>query len=996
MIELANFVRLPGGINMATGPEGGVTQVFRTNLSATGFTTVTSITITDTGATNTGIGRFSGFDLDGLVISTALVQSAAAVEGIEGSSIFPGNLSASDVVFRPGENVPGPDPGPLVGTDAEGNLLLGEIRLGDLGNASDSGFLSLGRGGEITITFPAPLVLAPNTYLYLGEWDPNGESVGGEGRTARVVVDGRMSVDGGIEGDAGPNLLHGTAGNDTLRGLDGNDTLEGLGGNDRLEGGNGRDTLRGQAGNDQLFGSAGGDRLEGGDGADTLDGGAGFDTLFGQGGADAIFAGADADTVFGGAGNDFLDGNDGFDSLDGGGGNDFIDGDNGNDTLLGGDGADTLDGWTGNDLLRGGGGHDSLLGFSGADTLEGGDGNDTLLGESEADRLLGGNGNDVLDGGPGSDTVLAGNGNDQILMFPLSFIGNEVIDGGGGRDAVVYDGARSAFTITEAGGSVTVAGPGGIDTLTGVDTLEFADGATVFLTTARIRSGFSLVDAEANREIGAVDIAFLYEAGLNRNGAIDSGGLNFWIDVFEGDYVAETNLHGQGLSFNAIALFFFDSAEFAALVRDAYGLNATPDNISNAQYLDLLYENILGREPEPLGRAFWLSALDAGLPRHVVLAEFAKSPENQTVDPPFDPLALEEVEPGTWEIGSGGQGATNGNDTLQGTSGADFLNGLAGNDVLLGFGGGDTLVGAEGDDTVDGGSGFDTAVFASNFSEYIVVGTASLALIDGPSGFDELIGIELLEFADVFLTLPDSPVQAIEDEFALVAGNVFALDVLANDLPGADFLDLAVIGVDGSGLLGSISISQDRSTILYDTEDAFDFLAPGEVIFESFSYSVTDGFTIEEASVVVAVEGAGGGLADMVIDFFDITDGTSGDSFFPGDPVFLTMSYGNLGGEPGDLEIGFYLSPDANVTTSDIFLDFVDVGVVGPGEFGSIDTANPPILDGEVAFDIPDGLAPGTYWIAAIADDIDDITESNEANNTSFADDITVFGDIFI
>lgn len=79
-------------------------------------------------------------------------------------------------------------------------------------------------------------------------------------------------------------------------------------------------------------------------------------------------------------------------------------------------------------------------------------------------------------GGSGSDT-LYGNSADNVLTGGL---GNDYIDGGLGTDTVVFSGPRSAYTITwvdvTGGGAVaTVTGPDGMDRITNVEFLRFAD-----------------------------------------------------------------------------------------------------------------------------------------------------------------------------------------------------------------------------------------------------------------------------------------------------------------------------------------------------------------------------------------------------------------------------------------------------------------------------------------------------------------------------------------
>jgi Ca2+-binding RTX toxin-like protein len=94
----------------------------------------------------------------------------------------------------------------------------------------------------------------------------------------------------------------------------------------------------------------------------------------------------------------------------------------------------------------------------------GGSGNDSLSGNDVANVLGAGVGNDTLTGGLGADTL----------------------DGGEGLDTAIYAGPKAGYTVTRAGTGYTVVdtNPGdaggneGTDTLSGIEWLQFSDGAT--------------------------------------------------------------------------------------------------------------------------------------------------------------------------------------------------------------------------------------------------------------------------------------------------------------------------------------------------------------------------------------------------------------------------------------------------------------------------------------------------------------------------------------
>jgi hypothetical protein len=137
----------------------------------------------------------------------------------------------------------------------------------------------------------------------------------------------------------------------------------------------------------------------------------------------------------------------------------------------------------------------------------------------------------------------------------------------------------------------------------------------------------------------AQTVALVYEAALDRDGQIDTGGLDFWIGKW-----------AEGLSEEEISGFFLRSDEF----REKFG---DPDSLSNEALVERLYENILGRGAEAGGRQFWIDALEQGFSRDRLLLEFAKSGENRAGSPFVE--TLEEVLPGSWEFA--------GDDILPGT-----------------------------------------------------------------------------------------------------------------------------------------------------------------------------------------------------------------------------------------------------------------------------------------------------------------------------------------
>ena len=99
----------------------------------------------------------------------------------------------------------------------------------------------------------------------------------------------------------------------------------------------------------------------------------------------------------------------------------------------------------------------------------------------------------------------------------------------------------------------------------------------------------------------------LYQAAFNRTP--DSAGLGYWISKMD---------HGASLS--SVAHDFVGSNEFVG----AYGSKP-----SDADFVSLLYHNVLHRDGEAAGVAHWLQVLGAGTSRDNVLIAFSESAEDQ-------------------------------------------------------------------------------------------------------------------------------------------------------------------------------------------------------------------------------------------------------------------------------------------------------------------------------------------------------------------------------
>jgi hypothetical protein len=185
-------------------------------------------------------------------------------------------------------------------------------------------------------------------------------------------------------------------------------------------------------------------------------------------------------------------------------------------------------------------------------------------------------------------TLPGTSGNDALY----GSIAGDAIDGGEGVDTVIYRCNRDSFTVTKTLSGWTVSSKSeGVDKLTNVERIQFGNQTLV-------------LDSSGN----AGQVYRLYRSTFNR--LPDNAGLKFWIEVME-----------KGTTLKDVAARFLVSPEFAVL----YGAT-----ITNELFVTALYQNALRRQPDAVGYAYWVNALNSNaLSKVDVLLLFSESPENQ-------------------------------------------------------------------------------------------------------------------------------------------------------------------------------------------------------------------------------------------------------------------------------------------------------------------------------------------------------------------------------
>ena len=220
--------------------------------------------------------------------------------------------------------------------------------------------------------------------------------------------------------------------------------------------------------------------------------------------------------------------------------------------------------------------------------MEGGDTNNVIVGSDAVDRLLGYGGDDYF----------------------LASAGDDTYNGGEGQDAVTFSQSKDNYSISKLGDDFIVtdtSGSEGANTLTDMERVGFSDGILA-------------LDVDAGETAGQA--YRLYQAAFARTP--DMPGVAYHMNDME----------ANGLALWNIANNFLNSPEF----KTQYGTNPSDDD-----YINALYQNVLGRSADPVTEVGWYKdQFDTGaMDRQAALIGFSESPENVT-------LVGSQIENGIW------------------------------------------------------------------------------------------------------------------------------------------------------------------------------------------------------------------------------------------------------------------------------------------------------------------------------------------------------------
>lgn len=254
---------------------------------------------------------------------------------------------------------------------------------------------------------------------------------------------------------------------------------------------------------------------------------------------------------------------------------------------------------------------DTVYGTETSDIMDGRSGNDILYSGSGDDTVSGGLGDDILYGEGGNDHLVGGDGSNTLY-------------GGDGTDYALYAGIRNTLNIRDNGDGTYTVDRGTLeDLLNSVEYISFDDGNM---------SVPYAVELRFNQE----QFSRFYSALFDRTP--DEAGLAYWAND-----LVDTTYGGSGNNIQNAAYAFTESPEF----QQMYGSNVTDE-----QFINLLYQNVLGRDADQAGYDYWLQdfnnpAMTNVQARSGMIISFANSNEyigltQETIDSFLSGVSLDE------------------------------------------------------------------------------------------------------------------------------------------------------------------------------------------------------------------------------------------------------------------------------------------------------------------------------------------------------------------
>lgn len=232
-------------------------------------------------------------------------------------------------------------------------------------------------------------------------------------------------------------------------------------------------------------------------------------------------------------------------------------------------------------------------------TIRGGEGRNVLFTGAGSQNIMLGADDDELYAGAGDDTVGSAGGNDKVFGEAgndtvFGGEGSDTLHGGSENDKATYTGNMADYTITRDEGYTYVALksiPTEVDTLVNVESIQFADSTYTITATTNQKQ-----------------VATLYMQILERQA--EMGGYQYWAHV-----------GSQGDLLGTMALNFIKSQEYQAKTGVIW------NNLDIEGKVEALYNAILDRDSEAVGRFYWMNAVASGATFEQIAEGFVDSLE---------------------------------------------------------------------------------------------------------------------------------------------------------------------------------------------------------------------------------------------------------------------------------------------------------------------------------------------------------------------------------
>lgn len=408
-----------------------------------------------------------------------------------------------------------------------------------------------------------------------------------------------------------------------------------------------------------------------------------------------------------------------------------------------------------------------IVGGSGGDVIGGTSGNDLIQGGAGADRISGGAGQNVLIGGSGNEQFFATGGDDKIYgnSYAASPTGDNLNATPGESDTVYY-GNQADFQITQnidGSWNVAEAGGGNVDTLYGIEGINFNGGSTIeldFTAPVRLFDGannligtFQSIQA-ANNSSAASDgdrivisgtivggeQATLTHNDLTVEGQTDDVGIVLTL----GAGVTELTLAGNApieVVGNGLANII-NGNDGANRIVGGLGADTLDGGAGDDVLVDGGGTHFIGGDgidrvdlSQLTGRVDINMHLTAGSGGYAAHAATLTGIENLT-------LNVTDHSGGSASNVTGNEVANE----IIGSGRSDNINGLAGNDRIYGNDGDDTIAGGAGQDVLDGGNGNNTLLLSVGAQSSVI---HHVNLTDNQVSGGELDGDTISNFDNV-------------------------------------------------------------------------------------------------------------------------------------------------------------------------------------------------------------------------------------------------------